>query len=106
MPLMRIHIPNSVFLGNINHFLNGFDPSEPDKLEITSHPKWFWVHPVVLCMIAAIGKPVKPENIRYEVLARTKHNLSARGWLIFSESRPVMKFRNKEMPGPSVHLIK
>jgi len=93
-----------VFLGNINHFLNGFDPSEPDKLEITSHPKWFWVHPVVLCMIAAIGKPVKPENIRYEVLARTKHYLTRMGLFNFLGVPPDMEIEEHEEAGRFVPL--
>lgn len=101
---MRIHLPNSVFLGNINHFLNGFDPSEPDKLEITSHPKWFWVHPVVLCMIAAIGKPVRPENVRFESLARTKHYLTRMGLFDFLGIPPDMEIEQHEQAGRFVPL--
>lgn len=76
---MRFHIPNAAFLGNINHFLSRFSPDEPDRLEITSHPKWFYVHPVVLCMIAAIGKPVKPENITCDITAKTVGYLKRMG---------------------------
>jgi len=101
---VRIHLPNSVFLGNINHFLNGFDPSEPDKLEITSHPKWFWVHPVVLCMIAAIGKPVRPENVRFESLARTKHYLTRMGLFEFLGIPPDMEIEQHEQAGRFVPL--
>jgi len=101
---VRIHLPNSVFLGNINHFLNGFDPSEPDKLEITSHPKWFWVHPVVLCMIAAIGKPVRPENVRFESLARTKHYLTRMGLFDFLGIPPDMEIEQHEQAGRFVPL--
>jgi hypothetical protein len=76
---MKIHIPNSAFLGNINQFISKFDPSDPDRLDITAHPKWFWVHPVVLCMIAALGRPVKPENISCDIVARTGHYLKRMG---------------------------
>jgi anti-sigma regulatory factor (Ser/Thr protein kinase) len=76
---MRFHIPNSAFLGNINHFLTGFDPTQPDRLEISANPKWISVHPVVLCMIAAIGKPVRPENISCEIVARSGHYLKRMG---------------------------
>jgi len=91
-------------LGNINHFLSGFDPSEPDRLEITSHPKWFWVHPVVLCMIAAIGKPVKPENVRCEILARTKHYLTRMGLFNFLGIPPDMEIEEHEQAGRFVPL--
>ena len=101
---MKIYIPNSVFLGNINHFLNGFDPSEPDHLQITSHPKWFWVHPVVLCMIAAIGKPVRPENVRFESLARTKHYLTRMGLFDFLGVPPDMEIEEHEEAGRFIPL--
>lgn len=60
---MKIHLPNSAFLGNIDPFLRGFDPSLPESLEITANDKWIAVHPAVLSMIAAIGLTVKPEDI-------------------------------------------
>jgi len=65
---MKIHIPNSAFLGNIDAFLRGFDPSSPNVLEITVNQSWLAVHPAVLSMIASLGLTVKPENIRCEKL--------------------------------------
>lgn len=65
---MKIHIPNSAFLGNIDPFLRGFDPTNSDTLEITLNPNWTSVHPLVLCMIAALGLNVKPENIHMDKL--------------------------------------
>jgi len=77
---MRIHIPNSAFLGNIDPFLRGFDPSSPEKLEITANQKWIAVHPVVLSMIAALGLSVKRESIICEKLeARSAHYLQRMG---------------------------
>lgn len=71
---MKVHLPNSAFLGNIDPFLRGFDPSVPDSLEITANDKWISVHPAVLSMIAALGLTVKPENIRCQKLeARSRH---------------------------------
>ncbi|MDP3543137.1 MAG: hypothetical protein Q8T11_11785 [Elusimicrobiota bacterium] len=60
---MKIHLPNSAFLGNIDPFIRGFDPSQPDSLEITANDKWISVHPAVLSMIAALGLTVRSENI-------------------------------------------
>ncbi|MFH1856924.1 MAG: ATP-binding protein [Candidatus Omnitrophota bacterium] len=71
---MKIHLPNSAFLGNIDPFLRNFEASSPDVLEITANEKWISVHPVVLSMIAALGVSIEPSNIRCERLeAKSKH---------------------------------
>jgi len=76
---MKIHLPNSAFLGNIDPFFRGFDPLDPNSLEITANEKWISVHPVVLSMIAALGVSTKPE-IRCEKLeAKSKHYLVRMG---------------------------
>jgi anti-sigma regulatory factor (Ser/Thr protein kinase) len=77
---MKIHLPNSAFLGNIDPFLRGFYSSAPDTLEITANDKWISVHPVVLSMIAALGLALRPENIRCEKFeAKSKHYLVRMG---------------------------
>lgn len=77
---MKIHLPNSAFLGNIDSFLRGFDPSAPDILEITANEKWISVHPVVLSMIAALGLTIRPEMIRCQPFeATSKHYLVRMG---------------------------
>jgi len=101
---MRIHIPNSAFLGNINHFLSTFDTTDPDKLDISAHPKWFWIHPAVLCMIAAIGKPIKPEKINCEIVARTKHYLARMGLFNFLGIDSGMKIEEHEPAGRFIPL--
>ena len=79
---MKIHLPNSAFLGNIDPFLRGFEPSLPDSLEITANDKWISVHPVVLSMIAALGLTIKSESIYCKKLeARSKHYLVRMGLL-------------------------
>lgn len=71
---MKIHIPNSAFLGNIDPFLRGFDPSNPDVLQITANKTWISVHPVILSFIAALGLHVKTQNIQCEKFeAKSKH---------------------------------
>jgi anti-sigma regulatory factor (Ser/Thr protein kinase) len=75
-----IYLPNSAFLGNIDPFFRGFNPSRPNLLQITANEKWISVHPLVLSMIAALGLTVKPENIRCEKLeATSKHYLVRMG---------------------------
>lgn len=77
---MKIHLPNSAFLGNIDPFLRGYDPSHSESLTITANNKWISVHPAVLAMIAARGLTVKPENITCEKLeARSRHYLVRMG---------------------------
>jgi anti-sigma regulatory factor (Ser/Thr protein kinase) len=77
---MRIHLPNSAFLGNIDSFFRGFDPREPEKLQITSNKKWISVHPLVLTMIAALGQQVTPDNLAFEILeAKSKHYFERMG---------------------------
>ncbi|MFH1874591.1 MAG: ATP-binding protein [Pseudomonadota bacterium] len=77
---MKIHLPNSAFLGNIDPLLRSFDASNPDILEITANKKWISLHPIVLAMVAALGLTVKPENIHFEELeAKSKHYLERIG---------------------------
>lgn len=77
---MRIHLPNSAFLGNIDSFLRNFDPSDPNELRVTSNPKWISVHPIVLTMIAALGQSVPRENLAFEILeAKSKHYFERMG---------------------------
>ena len=59
---MKIHIPNSAFIGNIESFLNSFDPSEPDKLEVTSNQSWISVHPIVISMAIALAEEVRAKQ--------------------------------------------
>ncbi len=77
---MKIHIPNSAFLGNIDPFLRTFDTLNPKVLEITANKQWISIHPIVLSMVAALGLSLKPENIKCEHMeARSKHYLKRMG---------------------------
>ncbi len=77
---MKIHLPNSAFLGNIDPFLRSFDTENSDVLEITANKKWISLHPVVLAMVTALGRRVKPGNIFVEKLeAKSKHYLERIG---------------------------
>lgn len=77
---MKIHLPNSAWLGNIDPFLSSFQKSHSEKLEISAHKQWISVHPVVLCMVAALGLDCQPENITFnELEARSKHYLKRMG---------------------------
>jgi len=92
---MKIHIPNSAFIGNIDPFLANFDPSEPDKLEITANQNWIAVHPLVLAMIGALGLTVRPENIKCQPIeARSGHYLMRMGMYDFLKLTPPESMAN------------
>lgn len=89
---MKVHIPNSAFLGNLNTFLSTLDMQDSNTLEITTNPKWLSVHPVVISMIAALGRSVDPKNISCgEILAPSGHYLKRMGLFEFIKIKPVMK---------------
>jgi len=77
---MEIYLPNSAFLGNIDPFLKKIGLFDSTKLKISANKKWISIHPVVLCMVAALGLNVKPEDISCEKLeAKSKHYLQRMG---------------------------
>ncbi|MBU1119271.1 ATP-binding protein [Patescibacteria group bacterium] len=81
---MKIHIPNSAFLGNIDPFLKNFNPKDSSHLIITANKKWISVHPVVLSMIASLGIMLEPSQIKCEKLTATsKHYLERMGLFKF-----------------------
>ncbi len=93
---MKIHIPNSAFLGNIDPFLKGFDPSSPDFLEITANEKWISAHPVVLSMIGALGLAMNPEKIRKSIATASRDFFilySGSGFYKLLKNSPLRKFR-------------
>ena len=71
---MRIHLPNSAWLGNIDPFLRSIDLSEPHKLHVSAHKKWISVHPVVIAMIAALAQTVPNTHVTCDPFtARSSH---------------------------------
>ena len=104
---MRIHIPNSAFLGNIDPFLRGFDNSDPSTLEITANKKWISVHPMVLSMVAVLGLKIKPENIDCEVFeARSKHYLERMGLFDILKIESGIKIKKHEAAGRFIPLTR
>ncbi len=81
---MRIHLPNSAFLGNIDAFFKQFDLSDREKLEITANKKWLSIHPMVLSMVAALAETVERSNLRCEKIeAKSGHYLQRMGLFSF-----------------------
>ncbi len=102
---MKIHLPNSAFLGNIDSFLLGFDPKSPHELEITANKRWISIHPIVLAMIAALGKTVKASDIRCEKLeAKSKHYLERMGLFKFIGIQSDITIKEHEAAGRFIPL--
>ena len=78
---MKVHLPNSAFLGNLDPFLQSIDPSSPDNLEVSANKKWISIHPVVLSVVAALGLSIKNKSkIRFEEFeAKSKHYIERMG---------------------------
>lgn len=102
---MKIYLPNSAFLGNIDPFLKSFDVSDPDKLEITANKKWISIHPVVLSMVGALGLKVSATNIKCEKLeATSKHYLERMGLFKFLQIESDMSIVEHESAGRFIPL--
>lgn len=76
---MRIHIPNSAFLGNIESFLNHFDPSDETRLDVSSNQNWISVHPIVISMAIALAEDMKGKNY---TIACDPFNAKSRPYLL------------------------
>lgn len=102
---MKIHLPNSAYLGNIDPFLRAFDGTMPDKLEITSNPKWISLHPVALSMVAALGLSCEPQNILCENLeATSKHYLKRMGLFDLLGMKTAIEIEEHEPAGRFIPL--
>lgn len=98
---MKIHLSNSIFLGNIDSFIESFDPLNIEILEISSNPKWVSVHPVVLTMVAALGLTVKEKkNIHFDAItAISGHYLERMGLFRILEKKSQFKIKEHESSG-------
>ena len=72
---MKVHLPNSAFLGNIDPFLNSIDMDNTSSLEITFNEKWVSVHPIVLSMVSALWLLTKDKsNLKIQTLEAKSKN--------------------------------
>jgi len=59
---MKVHIPNSAFLGNIESFTNQFDSTDDTSLTVTSNQNWISVHPLVISMTVALAEEIRAKG--------------------------------------------
>lgn len=106
---MKVHLPNSVWIGNINPFIRSFDITNEEILEITSHKKWLSVHPVVLCMITALGLFIREKNatLSFEKMeAKSKHYFERMGLFKILNLDSGIKITRHESTGRFIPLQK
>ncbi|MBI4268462.1 sensor histidine kinase [Candidatus Uhrbacteria bacterium] len=102
---MRIHLPNSAFLGNIDSFIKGFDPNDSSRLDITANKQWISLHPMALSMIASLGMTVSAESISCERLeAKSKHYFERMGMFEFLRVSSGIEITKHEPAGRFVPL--
>ena len=104
---MKIYLPNSAFLGNIDSFLRTFDNSDPTKLKITANKKWVSIHPIVLSMVASLGLTIKSSNIHCEKLeATSKHYLERMGLFKLLNIESDIEIKEHEPAGRFIPLTR
>jgi anti-sigma regulatory factor (Ser/Thr protein kinase) len=102
---MKLVIPNSAFLGNIDPFLRNFNPEHIDLLEIEANKKWVSVHPLVLTMIAALGLKAKKIKCN-KITAKSGHYLERMGMFSFLGLKSGMKILEHDPSGRFIPLVR
>jgi anti-sigma regulatory factor (Ser/Thr protein kinase) len=59
---MKIFLPNSANLGNIEAFARKLDFEGPKHLIVSAHPRWVTVHPIVLAATAALSRKIRRDG--------------------------------------------
>jgi anti-sigma regulatory factor (Ser/Thr protein kinase) len=104
---MKIYIPNSAFLGNIENFIRPFDPADESRIEIVFNKNWMSVHPIVLSMTAALATSMKMmgKKVECEVpIATSKHYLKVMGLFKFLDVEHKISIREHEPAGRFIPL--
>lgn len=104
---MKIHLSNSIFLGNIDPFIDGFDASKPGELHITANKSWIFVHPVVLSMVAALGSSLEAKKIVCDpISARSGHYLERMSLFKFLNIESGMDIQEHDPSGRFIPLTR
>ena len=104
---MKIYIPNSAFIGNIESFIRNIDTENPKILELTFNKYWISIHPVVLASIAAMAMYCKQNSIPIKagkIGAKSGHYLERMGLLKYIGSKQKFPFVEHEPAGRFIPL--
>jgi len=104
---MKVFIPNSASLQNIDYFLANIDTNDNTRLHISTHKDWINVHPLAVAMIAALGKSVDSKQISCDpITAPSGHYLKRIGLFDFLGINPVIKnIKEHELAGRLIPLV-
>jgi anti-sigma regulatory factor (Ser/Thr protein kinase) len=102
---MKVHLSNQGYLRHFDVFLKGFDPTEPNKLEVTTNDRWISVHPAILTVVAALGLSVGAENVTFdEITAKSGHYLDTMGLFKILEKDSPFKVNSHDPTGRFIPL--
>lgn len=97
---MEVNLPNSAFIGNINSFIRELNTEGENELKITTHDEWIHVHPLVLCMTAAIGCDIDSDKIECDSLtAKSSHYLERMNLFQHLDIEPEIEIEEHEPSG-------
>ncbi len=85
-----MYLSSSDYLRNFDRFVDGLDFSDPNALEIRTHPKWINIHPAVLTLTASLALRVGKENVTLPNLTATSGS--------YLDSMGLFKFTNQKSP--------
>ena len=90
---MKLYIPNSAFIRNIESFIQKLDTIDSHILEISFNEKWTYVHPVVLSMTVALTRAMKAKGAKIivnDAIAKSTSYLTRMGLFDMLEvARPI-----------------
>jgi len=52
---VRVHLPNSAHLQNIEGFIRSYEPNGKNRLVVSGHERYIHVHPFALALTACAG---------------------------------------------------
>jgi anti-sigma regulatory factor (Ser/Thr protein kinase) len=106
---MKITIPNSAFIGNIESFIRKINTDNEKILSISFNKNWISVHPVVLSTVAALGllcnKRGIPINVE-KIEAISGHYLQRMGLLEYINSEQKFPVIEHEPAGRFIPLTR
>src|SRR5437870_13036895 len=61
---MKIHLPNSAHLQNIEGFIRQYAPNAASSLRVSGHKKYIHMHPLALALAACAGAFATSQELR------------------------------------------
>lgn len=102
---MKVYLSPSDYLKHFDRFVDALELSDPDKLEVLTHPKWINVHPAILTLVASLAMQVGKENVSLPDLTATSGSyLDSMGLFNFTNQKSPYHIHKKDSSGRFVPL--